>query len=85
MSGFDFSSLGSSLMGGGEPEVADISDRLSQISGLRSELNNAVLQPQAGPQTGVVDPILDQMITHFGIGDEKATGEIGEMLKQSGW
>lgn len=79
----------SSLMGDTKAS-SDIGPALSQLSALRSQLQSPQLpqvqtQDQSTVRSTVTNPTLDQLIDHFGVGPQKAQGEIGDLLNKGGY
>ena len=87
--GFNFKGFASSLMGGEEPVLADISQSQNQLSSLRGNLANQNNLQQAPVQpiaiSSVMNPQLEQLVKHFGVGPETADGELGQLLKDRGY
>lgn len=81
----------SSLMGGEKEEPIDTQASLGTLSALREQMVNqqplqqTPIQDAQPMSSSVIDPTLDQLISHFGIGPQKAQGEIGELLKKGGY
>ena len=85
--------LGKSFGGGKDekPVLADLSQQMSALSGIRGNLETPFepnLQEEdtsSTEATTVTNPLIDQLVKHFGEGPETADGELGQSLKDRGF
>ena len=63
--------------GNDEPVTVDPTNFINNIGNTRAQISQQT-------QSHIVPPMLDQLITHFGPGPEKAQGELGQLLKEYG-